>query len=276
MAMFDEVKEQIDKYPGLVYIIDQLMPYKDKMEELYHYGMVLIGPDSFRQGEAINIVEYLQHQGFVLKAITTKRINRTETENLFLPTSTCMQCKCLKWWMIQDSSSAGEFAAAIFYSKTATKKVSCLKQLNLHKGKSDPLKNTNGVIRHDFKAINICLNLIHVPDTYGDFFKDTSPFYTIPSIFSIIAGSQKIELEQELFTVYLYDQAKSSYVFEKTIYKIKYLLTSGLFKNFKYIDGHSLLHLLQYYKSQYLFFEQEVSREKRHSVFIEGDRKSVV
>lgn len=269
MSVFNEIKKQINKYPGLVNIIDEIAPFENKLTNLHQYGMVLFGPDSFKQSEVLNIINYFTSKGFCLIAIRTKRINKTETENLFLPTSTCVECGTLRWWMIQDSASIGEFSAAIFYSETATSDFNCLNQLNQYKGNSNPLKNKIGVVRYDFKAINICLNLIHIPDIYGDFFKDTSPFYHVSELFSIILKQNKEvlnkKLENDLFFVHLCSNNNGSYNFEMISYKIKYLLA----KCFDFsLSTINIDELLDHYRYLYTLFKEEVKHEKRHDMFI--------
>lgn len=274
MSMFDEISKQINKYPGLVSIIDEIEPFKSELNHLPHFGMVLFGPDSFKQGEVFNIIEYLKQNGFVLIDIKTKRITKTETENLFLPTSTCIECRSLKWWMIQDSAEMGEFSAAIFYSEKATQNFNCLNQLNQYKGNSNPLKNNCGVIRHDFKAINVCLNLIHIPDTYGDFFKDTSPFYSVEELFSLFSTRKKrdnrdtIEQKQlanQLFLIELYSNNNNYYCFELSFYKVKYFLAEKLYRICNIIK---LDELLLHYRKLYAFFKQCSTREERYHVFL--------
>lgn len=272
--MLENIAKQIGKYRGLTYIIDVLNNYKNSLDGLYMYGMVLFGPDSFKQTEVLNIIEFFTNKGFKMMAVKIKRINKTQAENLFLPTSTCMECGSLKWWMIQDSASLGEFASVVFYSPSATPETNCLTQLNKFKGNSDPLKNSDGVVRCDFKAINICLNLIHIPDTYGDFFKDTSPFYTIPELVDIINRQvdlntdYKEQFKSDLFLIKLYSRNTTYYEFEILIYKIKYLLADAL----KISEG-SLLSLKAHYIHLYNAFENVDNRAQKREIYVESISK---
>jgi len=272
--MLENIAKQIGKYRGLTYIIDELNNYQNSLNELYTYGMVLFGPDSFKQTEVFNIIEFLTNKGFKMIAVKIKRVSKTQAENLFLPTSTCMECGSLKWWMIQDSASLGEFASIIFYSPSATLETNCLAQLNKFKGNSDPLKNSDGVVRYDFKAINICLNLIHIPDTYGDFFKDTSPFYTIPELVEIVNRPVdlntdfKEQFKNDLFLIKLYSRNTSFYEFESLIYKIKYLLADAL-----KISEDSLLSLKTHYIHLYNTFEKADNRAQKREIYVESISK---
>ena len=94
--MVEMIKEQLSKYPGLTYLTDEIRMYKSSWNRLYKYGMVLFGPDSFKQNEVSDIIDFLQNKDFRMVAVTIRRISRTQTENLFLPTSTCMECGTLK------------------------------------------------------------------------------------------------------------------------------------------------------------------------------------
>lgn len=255
--MYEIIKQELNKYEGLHYKLDEIYEYRNKLNGLSQYGMVLLGPDSFMQNEAINIIEFFQQKNFELIDVRIKQLNRTMTENLFLPTSTCNKCGNLKWWMIQDSANQGAFCAALFYCAAASDEDNCLSKLNSYKGKSNPLNNIAGVVRYDYEAINVCLNLIHIPDTYGDFFKDTSPFYTVSEIIEIIRDRAKMksQLQNKFFELELLSRTGEKYIFELVLYKTKYRVASLL------IGENSLL---SYYQKQYDCFKKEKQREKRN------------
>ena len=268
--LIEDIREQLNKYPGLSNIMDELVASNINVNELSHYGMVLFGPDAFKQGEVLRIIDYLKRNGFVLISVKTQKITKTEAENLFLATSTCVQLKKLKWWMIQDSSSAGMFCAAIFYSPTSSEHLNCLCELNLHKGQSNPLKNRPGKIRYDFKAINTCLNLVHIPDTYGDFFKDTSPFYSVSDIVDIVNHptgnlAVKEETNKDIYIVELYSKMDACYSFEFSIYKVKYLLAAKLAD---YFTSTSLFDFIIHLKKTCDAVINEESRTERNSIYI--------
>lgn len=254
--MFERIKEEMARYEGLKHITDELALYKQELSELNKYGMVLIGPDAFRQGEVLNILNYFKERGFELIDLRIKKLNRTQTENLFLPTSTCTKCDNLKWWMIQDSAEQGYFCSAIFYYKDSKGTNYCLKHLNSYKGKSNPLDNSVGVVRYDYSAINVCLNLIHIPDTYGDFFKDTAPFYKISEIIAIINGASKKSngLSNKMFELRLLSNCNEKHLFETILYKTKFRLACLLEENDE---------LCQYYKKMYELLQNESDRQKR-------------
>lgn len=264
--MFEKINEELKKYEGLAYLSDEIKEYKKELDKIVNYGMVLIGPDSFKQGEAINIIKRFQEKGFELVDLRIKKLNRTEMENLFLPTSTCMKCGNLKWWMISDSAEQGYFCATLFYSKSANETISCLKQLNKFKGKSNPLDNKNGVIRYDFAAINVCLNLIHVPDSYGDFFKDTSPFFSTSEIMEIVKGHDNCQngLKNKIFEAELLNCDNSKRIFEKVYYKTKYRMACLM-------SNKDLL--LDFYRNQYELFKEELGREENYTLFLESLEK---
>jgi nucleoside diphosphate kinase len=255
--MYKKIVQEMKKYKGLHYITEEISNYKYELDNLCKYGMVLLGPDSFLQNEALNIIEFFKGKGFELVDISVKRLSRTLTENLFLPTSTCTQCGDLKWWMIQDSAEQGAFCAALFYCSDANIDNHCLKRLNAYKGQSNPLDNCIGVVRYDYEAINVCLNLIHIPDTYGDFFKDTSPFYKIEKIVEIIQDKDRASqhLKNKLFNMKLMLRTGEKYIFELVLYKTKFNIA------YLYEDEEQLI---EFYKNQYEWFHEENSREKRN------------
>ena len=226
--MFKKIKNELIQYEGLQHMLETVETNSDKLDNIYKYGMVLLGPDSFIQREVIDILEFFIDNGFELVSLKTKFINRTESENLFLPSSSCVKCGNLKWWMIQDSAEQGVFCSAIFYHDKADLEHNCLKMLNSLKGTSNPIDNKAGVVRYDFSAINVCLNLIHIPDTYGAFFKDISPFYSVADIVKIINRVQKQNLELKKFELFLLQRTTEKYSFEMIAYKIRYLLSSLL------------------------------------------------
>lgn len=203
--MYKKIKTELKKYEGLSFIERELYIHKEKLLDLYKYGMVLIGPDAFIQNDVLDILAFFENNGFKLVDLRLKQLNRTQTETLFLPTSSCVKCDNLKWWMIQDSAYQGVFCSAIFYCEDAEVTDNCLKMLNELKGKSNPLDNAPGVVRYDYAAINVCLNLIHIPDIYGDFFKDITPFYKISEIIDIINGNfiQYRSLKNKIFEIKL-------------------------------------------------------------------------
>lgn len=226
--MFKKIKNELIQYEGLQHILGEVEVSSDQLENIYKYGMVLLGPDAFIQGEVIDILEFFRENGFELVSLKTKFINKTESETLFLPSSSCVKCGNLKWWMIQDSANQGVFCSAIFYNDKANLENNCLTMLNSLKGTSNPIDNKAGVVRFDFSAINVCLNLIHIPDTYGAFFKDTSPFYSIVDIVKIVNRFHKQNLELKKFELYLLQKSTEKYSFERVMYKFKYLLASLL------------------------------------------------
>ena len=246
------------KYEGLRYLTEELSNYRYDLDNLYKFGMVLLGPDSFLQNESLHIIDFFEEKGFELIDVCVKRLNRTLTENLFLPTSTCTKCGDLKWWMIQDSAEQGVFCGALFYCDVADNENHCLKRLNVLKGTSNPLDNSTGVVRYDYEAINVCLNLIHIPDTYGDFFKDTSPFYKVEKIVEIIHDKEMVKqnLKNKLFKMKLMLRTGEKYIFELVLYKAKFNIAC-LLEDEEY--------LLDYYQEQYECFHKESSREKRNA-----------
>ena len=271
--MIIEIENQIKKYPGLCYIVDNLKKYKNELTYLHKFGMVLIGPDCFKQHEAENIINFFKEKGFELVDIKLKFLNRTETENLFLPNSTCTKCDNLKWWMIQDSALTGNFAALVFYDKNANENYNCLKHLNSYKGKSNPLTNSNGKVRYDFSAINICLNLIHIPDNFGDFFKDTSPFFSVKEIINIInQDNYKLKqrnIDDKLMSIRLCEYI-NKYTFEFVNYKFKYLLLQKvIFKN------EDIKQIIDHYKKVFELEKSTYSREERNRIFKENISKEL-
>lgn len=257
--MFEKIENEIKKYEGLSYIFDEVKKYKKEFVDLDKYGMVLLGPDSFEQKEVKNILNFFENNDFKLVNLKIKRLNRTETETLFLPTSTCVKCADLKWWMIQDSANQGEFLCALFYCKTANSEENCLNKLNRFKGKSNPLLNNKGVIRYDYAAINVCLNLIHIPDTYGDFFKDVSAFYRISEIADIINSGQKDNnnLINKMYEINLLEDKDEKYWFETVLYKLKFRLACMI------KDEVNLMH---YYRKMNEKLRKEPSRENRNKL----------
>lgn len=255
--MFEKIMQEMKNYEGLHYILEEISKYRDNLDNLCKYGMVLLGPDSFLQNESLDIIDFFEEKGFELVDVCVKRLSRTLTENLFLPTSSCTKCGNLKWWMIQDSAEQGAFCAALFYCDEADSKNHCLKRLNKYKGKSNPLDNSIGVVRYDYEAINICLNLIHIPDTYGDFFKDTSPFFNVEKMVEIIHNKEftKRHLKNKLFEMKLMQRTGEKYIFELILYKIKFNVACLL---------EDEEHLLDYYKEQYEWFYKENNRKKRN------------
>ena len=223
--MFEKIKRDLEKYEGLSYLVDDIYLHKNEFKDLYKYGMVLLGPDSFIQGEALSIIDFFRQKRFDLVSVKFKVLNRTQVEHLFLPTSSCIKCGDLKWWMIQDSADQGMFCGVLFFCDDASEEVNCLNKLNMYKGRSNPLDNASGVVRYDFSAINVCLNLIHVPDTYGDFFKDTSPFYGIGELAEItrLKKNDCYMEENYEFQIKLHENV-NKYSFEILLYKVKYYL----------------------------------------------------
>lgn len=254
--MFEEVIGQLEKYEGLRYLQEEIITCKEKFINLYKYGMVLLGPDSFIQGEALDIVRFFEKNGFKLLKVKFRKLQKTQVENLFLPTSSCVKCGDLKWWMIQESANKGVFCGALFYCEDGTEKENCLQLLNNFKGKSDPMLNQSGVVRYDFAAINICLNLIHIPDTYGDFFKDSSPFYSIQELANITQLKEEQGMDEDYkFEIKLHENT-SKYLFETLFYKIMYYLACLL----KYDDGQ----LRKRYYNQYNAIQKLESRKERY------------
>lgn len=260
--MFEKVKNDLEKYEGLSYLIGDIYLHKNEFKDLYKYGMVLLGPDSFIQGEALSIIDFFRKKGFELVALKFRNLNRTQVENLFLPTSSCTKCGDLKWWMIQDSAEQGVFCSILFFCDDATEELNCLNRLNMYKGKSNPLDNTSGVIRYDFAAINVCLNLIHVPDTYGDFFKDTSPFYEVGELAKITRlGKSNFCMEEECnFQIKLHENI-NKYSFEILLYKVKYYLVC-LITNKKSLELNSI-----YYQNQYNIIASLATREEKNNLY---------
>lgn len=263
--MFEKIKQELEKYEGLHYITEELSNYRYDLDNLHKFGMVLLGPDSFMQSETLRIIDFYEKRGFELVDVCVKRLNRTMTENLFLPTSTCTKCGDLKWWMIQDSAKQGAFGVALLYCDDADIEDNCLKRLNAYKGMSNPLDNSTGVVRFDYEAINVCLNLIHIPDSYGDFFKDILPFYKIKELVDIIQDRTMTKqfLDNKLFEIKLMLRTGEKYIFEKVLYKTKFNIAC-LLKDEK--------ELLDYYKNQYKWFSDEKSREKRNTKLKENIR----
>ena len=170
----------------------------------------------------------------------------------------------------------GEFAAVIFYSEKATSEMDCLTLLNRFKGNSNPLNNTEGVVRYDFNAINVCLNLIHIPDIYGDFFKDTNPFYNISELKELVnkpveqKNNLRDKYKHEFFLIELYSKSESYYKFELLIYKIKYLLVNSL-DNSK----NDVIYFKDYYMRMYKEFEKINNRQETYSLFVENIKKEM-
>lgn len=263
--MVNRIREDMKKYKGLKYIVAQLEDIEKELSGLDHYGMVLLGPDSFQQNETKSIIDFFENNNFKIVDIKIKKISRTESEMLFLPTSTCMNCGDLKWWMIQDATEAGPFAAVLLYCDDLADSTNCLEKLNLYKGKSNPLSNNTGVIRYDFKAINVCLNLLHIPDNYADFFKDTSPFYTVKDIVNILRKKdnlKEVEINEMKFNITLHERRMKEYVFEETIYKLKYLIAVSI--PIKAI----VRQLLPTYHSNYEILRQMDKRELKNNLFM--------
>lgn len=255
--MFKEIEKELLNYEGLQHLVEILESNIDKLDNIYKYGMVLLGPDSFAQREVIDILDFFINCGFELVSLKTKFLNRTETENLFLPSSSCIKCGNLKWWMIQDSANQGVFSSAVFYCDKADLENNCLKMLNSLKGTSNPVDNNSGVVRYDFSAINVCLNLIHIPDTYGAFFKDSSPFYSVTDIVNIVKKTKKQNLELKKFELFLLQRTTEKYNFEIVAYKIKFLLSSLL-------DDEDKIKI--YYMQQYNKILSIKDRKKRISL----------
>lgn len=255
--MFEKIASDLGKYEGLRYLIDDINRYKNEIEDLYKYGMVLLGPDSFVQGEALNIINFFRQKGFELVTVKFRNLYKTQVENLFLPTSTCIKCGDLKWWMIQESAEQGVFCGVLFFCEEATEDCNCLKRLNAYKGKSNPLDNAEGVVRYNFAAINVCLNLIHIPDSYGDFFKDTSPFYKISEIVKITHLERNECMEGVYFFQIKLHENVNKYIFELLLYKVKYLIISNI-SNCNNIE----LNLLYYQKCYEIISNLQTREEK--------------
>lgn len=255
--MFEKIEREMNQYDGLNYITKEISNYRYDLANLCKYGMVLLGPDSFMQNESLCIIEFFEKKGFEIVDVCFKRLSKTQTENLFLPTSTCTKCGDLKWWMIQDSAEQGAFCAVLFYCDDADNENHCLKRLNAFKGTSNPLDNSTGVVRYDYEAINVCLNLIHIPDTYGDFFKDTSPFYKVKEIVEIIHNREitRQHIKNKFFKMKLMLRTGEKYIFELVLYKVKFNIASLL------DDEHNLF---DYYQNQYEWFHKEKNRKKRN------------
>lgn len=251
------------RYPKMHYLQTKADELRECLTQIHHFGIVYLGYDTFQQGETIEILEYLRNNKFnIIKAKLRVNLSKTEIENLFLPNNSCIECGSFRWWMVQDTLDLGPLLSVIIHKKEATPDNHCLKQLNKLKGFGDPFVAKEGTIRERFSAINYSMNMIHIPDDYLDFIKDSTPFFSTKEIKVIIKDNATLDLEgasllskDELFDIKTRMVRSNKYSFVKSINLLKYRLVNNLEKSYKERE-----RLLQLYRE----LIEATSYQKRH------------
>lgn len=178
--MLNQIKNE---YSKMDFIKNRFHDMGDSKEELYKFGVVYFGFDTFSQNEVFEIMEFLNRHGFnIIDYKIRSNLLKTEIENLFLPNNSCIQCSDFRWWMVQETIDLGALMVLIVNHGDATVEKTCLNRLNELKGYGDPIKAEKGTIREKYSAINYSMNMIHVPDDGIEFLKDTTPFYTVQEL----------------------------------------------------------------------------------------------
>ncbi len=189
----------------------------DNSIELYKYGVIYLGADTFRQNETFEIIDFIRNKGFnIIKSKLKANLTRTEIENMFLPNNSCVKCGKFRWWMVESTLMQSPILTIMVFKQDATKDNHCLKQLNAMKGHGNPYIAHKGSIRECFSAINYSMNMIHIPDNYEDFIKDLSPFYSVK------------ELENVLIKNFDSNNKCENYLTEDDMYEISLLLENSV------------------------------------------------
>lgn len=209
-------------------------------DAIKNLGAIFLGYDTFLQGEVLSIVNYLENKGFnILKCKVKSRLDRSEAEDIFLADNAHINSG-FKWWMVSDLVTSGPMACILVHFPEC--KENCLTELNYLKGPGDPFENTSETIRGKFKSINIAMNLIHVPDNYSDFMKDTSPFFKVDEIREMVDTISKNNMfkekggnylsKRENFELEFYsERMNSDYSFFKSLYHLKFEILKSLNTN---------------------------------------------
>lgn len=176
-----------DKYPKMAFLRDRSEKISNNTTDIYKYGSVYFGVDTFSQSEVLDIIQYIQEKGFnIISYKIRTRLLKSEIENLFLPNNSCNECGDFRWWMVQDTIELGPLMVLLIQDPKATVDMSCLKRINSHKGHGNPFNAEKNTIREKFSSINYSMNMVHIPDNTLDFIKDSTPFYDSDELIELI------------------------------------------------------------------------------------------
>ncbi len=203
-------------------------------------GAIFLGYDAFLQSEVLNIIKFIESKGFdIVSAKIRTELSKSEIENMFLSDNVHID-KTFKWWMVNELVSSGPMACIIIHKNN---KNSCLYELNKIKGSGDPYKNSQETIRGRFKAINIGMNLIHIPDNYEQLKKDIEPFFNMDQLYKEIYEKKIIDKKHsfnalsqtENFELDFYsNKVNKDFSFFKSLYYLKYEILKSIKKDSEY------------------------------------------
>jgi len=282
--VLEDIRQGFEKYDGLNNLtVDIEKVTKENLIRIHGLGVIFLGVDTFLQNEVNSIIKFFMGKGFnILKICLRKRLTRSEVENLFLPNNSCLNCGDFRWWMIQDSMSLGPLMAVIVHLSDSTSDNNCLKRLNFYKGKGDPFEGKPGTIRNDFSAINISMNLIHIPDNYSDFVKDIAPFFSVSEIESILNDTKLIESRGmkgknylskiELFDIYINSRVNN---YKHSFFRSLYITKFELLKAIKGIY-EEITQLLDICIDYIITIEKELNRFENLKLMRERNVKEIV
>ena len=155
---------------------------QDALAELDRFGLVLLAPESFANGVARQILDYLNTELGLEVVITSAPIvlNADECNYMFVPSHNPSR---FRFWLFTARFSLGPSVALIVKGPEES---NVSKVLSDAKGFRVPDKAHSTSIRARFGAITGVMNLVHTADDFAHVLRNCLPFFSPVSLARVV------------------------------------------------------------------------------------------